>query len=263
MQINGKTVKSEDLPKYQHLADGINKSAENLRLVKYQNMARLKALRDENRNHELAADDEMQVMKLRRMSSLDRNDSVKLKEIKVKYNVTPKMTMKFRKDIVLHKDTNITKAEMRNELYLVKAKTVDEVALKRAIDAKMNLKIQKMEKRSDSLRKVRDTLMIKRRAFNKKNDSLYFRRRDAEQQIVKEEMKGIINDLITANVVKDKNSLSWFGLTETELIVNGVKQPEEIQKKLAEKYIRNPRFGFYYGPVQMYGMGYFYGKNDL
>jgi bla regulator protein blaR1 len=263
MQINGKTVKSEDLPKYQHLADGINRFAENLRFVKYQNMARMKALRDENRNRELATDDEVQTMKLRRISSLDRNDSVKLKNIKVKYEKAPKMTMKFRKELVFSKDTNITKAEMRNQVYVMKANGVDKIEIKRAIDAKMTLKMVKVEKRNDSLRKVRDSVMIKRRAFNKKNDSLYFRRRDADQQIVKEEMKRIINDLITANVVKDKNSLSWFGLTETELIVNGVKQPEEIQKKLAEKYIRNPRFGFYYGPVQMYGMGYFYGKNDL
>jgi len=263
MQINGKTVKNEDLPKYQHLAEGLNRSAENLRLVKYQNMARLKALRDENRNRELAADDEMQLMKLRRMSSLDRNDSVKLKEIKVKYEKAPKMTIKLRKDMVLYKDTNITNAEMRNQVYVTKIKAANDITLKRAIDAKMTLKMVKVEKRNDSLRKVRDSVMIKRRAFNKKNDSLYFRRQEAELQVVKAEMKGIINDLINANVVKDKNSLSWFGLTETELIVNGVKQPEEIQKKLAEKYIRNPRFGFYYGPVQMYGMGYFYGKNDL
>ncbi|WP_259068823.1 M56 family metallopeptidase [Mucilaginibacter sp. X4EP1] len=263
MQINGKTIKSEDLPKYQHLAEGINRSAENLRLVKYQNIARLKALRDENRNREMNADDEVQMMKLRRMSSLDRNDSVKLKDIKVKYEKTPKMTIKLRKDLVLYKDTNITKAEMRNQIYVMKVNGVDKIALKRAIDAKMALKMVKVEKKNDSLRKVRDSVMIKRRAFYKKNDSVYFRRKEAEQQVVKAEMKGIINDLINANVVKDKNSLSWFGLTETELIVNGLKQPEEIQKKLAEKYIRNPRFGFYYGPVQMYGMGYFYGKNDL
>jgi bla regulator protein BlaR1 len=262
MEINGKVVKNEDLGKYQALVAQVNQSADQLKIIKYKNIARLNNLEQQNRNSELALRGEMRLSKLQKMS-IDKNDSIKLKVYKIKAMPTPKLEIKVRKEFALRGDTNPTKKEIQDEIYIERKKAVNEVLIKSEVDAKMNQKIFRIQKRNDSLRKVKDTLIIKKRAFNKRNDSLYFRRQEAEQRVVKEEMKNIITDLINANVVKDKNSLSWFGLTETELIVNGVKQPEEIQKRLAEKYIRNPRFGFYYGPVQMYGMGYFYGKNDL
>ena len=47
---------------------------------------------------------------------------------------------------------------------------------------------------------------------------------------------GISEELIDAGVIKDKSELN-FRLSADELIVNGKKQPEELQKKLSEKYI--------------------------
>jgi bla regulator protein blaR1 len=251
MQINGKTVKTEDLSKYQDLVAQVNQSADELKLIKYKNMARLKALQEQNRNRDLALHDEIRLEKLQKLS-VDKNDTIKLKVFKVAPKPAKEITI--RKAYAFRVDTDHVKKEARDEIYLER---------KMALDVKMSQKTFRVEKKNDSLRKFKDTLFIKKHAFSKKSDSLYFKRQEAEQKVVKDEMKSIITDLINANVVKDRNSLSWFGLTETELIVNGVKQPEEIQRKLAEKYIRNPRFGFYYGPVQMYGMGYFYGKNDL
>ncbi|TWI98841.1 beta-lactamase regulating signal transducer with metallopeptidase domain [Mucilaginibacter frigoritolerans] len=262
MEINGKAIKNEDLAKYQGFVAQVNQSADQLKFIKYKNIVKLSTSEQQNRNNDLALQNEIQLRKLQKIS-IDKNDSVKLRFYKIKVMPTPKLEIKIRKELALRGDTNPTKKEIQDEIYFERKKAVDEVVIKGRVDAKINQKVIRIQKKSDSLRKVRDTLIFKKRAFNKKNDSLYFRRQEAEQRIVKEEMKSIITDLINANVVKDKNSLSWFGLTETELIVNGVKQPEEIQKRLAEKYIRNPRFGFYYGPVQMYGMGYFYGKNDL
>lgn len=47
---------------------------------------------------------------------------------------------------------------------------------------------------------------------------------------------GISADLIEAGVIKDKSELN-FRLSADELIVNGKKQPAELQKKLSEKYL--------------------------
>jgi len=63
----------------------------------------------------------------------------------------------------------------------------------------------------------------------------------------------VTNDLINEHIIKDKSSLLTVKLTYAELIVNGVKQPDEIQKKFAAKYYpgnarlsKDPNYGFYY-----------------
>ena len=49
----------------------------------------------------------------------------------------------------------------------------------------------------------------------------------------------IINDLEKANIITTRNNLS-FRITNKELIVNGVKQPDAVHKKILKKYIRKP-----------------------
>src|SRR6202012_2212485 len=49
----------------------------------------------------------------------------------------------------------------------------------------------------------------------------------------------------------------WFGLSDLEFIVNGQKQPDELQQKYKIKYGISPGNGLYYGPVQMHGTGVF------
>jgi hypothetical protein len=63
----------------------------------------------------------------------------------------------------------------------------------------------------------------------------------------------VTNDLINEHIIKDKSGLSTIKLTYAELIVNGVKQPDEIQKKFAAKYYpgnsklsHNPNYGLWY-----------------
>jgi bla regulator protein BlaR1 len=65
-------------------------------------------------------------------------------------------------------------------------------------------------------------------------------RKEAEKhrQEYEKMQTGMINDLIESGVVKDKSNLS-YKLSQEELIVNGVKQSDELHKKLKNKYIKD------------------------
>lgn len=55
----------------------------------------------------------------------------------------------------------------------------------------------------------------------------------------------VIEDLLKENTIKSKTELS-YKLDANELIVNNKKQPEELHKKLKEKYIKTPKSAVYY-----------------
>ncbi len=67
----------------------------------------------------------------------------------------------------------------------------------------------------------------------------------------------VIADLVTDKVVPNAASVKWFGLSNTEFIVNGQKQPDEMQQRYKVKYGIRQDYGLYYGPVQMHGTGVF------
>lgn len=67
----------------------------------------------------------------------------------------------------------------------------------------------------------------------------------------------VIADLVDDKVVPEPATVKWFGLSSTEFIVNGMKQPYELQQKYMIKYGVHPDYGLYYGPVQMHGKGVF------
>ncbi len=67
----------------------------------------------------------------------------------------------------------------------------------------------------------------------------------------------VIADLVTDKVVPNAASVKWFGLSNTEFIVNGQKQPDEMQQRYKVKYGIHQDYGLYYGPVQMHGTGVF------
>jgi len=67
----------------------------------------------------------------------------------------------------------------------------------------------------------------------------------------------VIADLVTDKVVSDATSVKWFGLSNTEFIVNGQKQSDEMQQRYKAKYGIYEGNGLYYGPVQMHGKGIF------
>lgn len=59
--------------------------------------------------------------------------------------------------------------------------------------------------------------------------------RAKQSEIRARKLDSISTELIDAGVIKDKSELN-FRLSDDELIVNGKKQPEELRKKLSEKY---------------------------
>jgi bla regulator protein BlaR1 len=69
--------------------------------------------------------------------------------------------------------------------------------------------------------------------------------------------QNVIADLVKDKVVPDAASVKWFGLSNTEFIVNGQKQPDEMQQRYKAKYGIYDGYGLYYGPVQMHGKGVF------
>jgi len=76
-------------------------------------------------------------------------------------------------------------------------------------------------------------------------------------------MISILNDLISEGLVSDKKSIVWAVLTDSVLIVNGETQSKTIHQKLKTKYHIVTEEGYYYGPVQITGKGYFFDSKDL
>ena len=72
----------------------------------------------------------------------------------------------------------------------------------------------------------------------------------------------VIADLVHDKAVRDPASVKWFGLSATEFIVNGQKQPDEMQQRYKAKYGIYEGNGLYYGPVQMHGVGVFIDVTD-
>ncbi len=54
-----------------------------------------------------------------------------------------------------------------------------------------------------------------------------------------EQVEGILSVLKEANIIKGKDGTT-FKLTDSELLVNGVKQSTELHKQLQKKYIYKP-----------------------
>ena len=73
---------------------------------------------------------------------------------------------------------------------------------------------------------------------------------------------GIMTDLVQEGIVQNSDGIDWFGLSETELIVNGRKLSPELHEKLRSKYGIRPQYGLYYGPVQMSGTGFFLDRKE-
>jgi transmembrane sensor len=76
-------------------------------------------------------------------------------------------------------------------------------------------------------------------------------------------VREIIADIIRQHLVKEKDSLIWFGLNDHEFNINGQKQMAGIYRQFKEKYIQTPGYGFYYGPTGITGKGFFFTKQEL
>jgi hypothetical protein len=57
-------------------------------------------------------------------------------------------------------------------------------------------------------------------------------------------MKAIIADLVNDKIIPDGNSLHSLTFRDGEMIVNGVKQPDNVYKRYIEKYSRFSKGSF-------------------
>lgn len=78
-----------------------------------------------------------------------------------------------------------------------------------------------------------------------------------------EKVKTVLQALVSEGIVQNTASVDWFGLSTTELIVNGQKQAKALHEKLKEQTQVSDGHGLYYGPVKMIGQGFFLDKQDV
>lgn len=86
---------------------------------------------------------------------------------------------------------------------------------------------------------------------------------EKDRKEAEELMKSLIEEMISDKLIKDKESLNGFRLTEDAFVVNGVKQSQELHTKYLQKFIKRAGYGIYYGSDSRGGgRGYFFGKQN-
>lgn len=78
-----------------------------------------------------------------------------------------------------------------------------------------------------------------------------------------ERVRGLLEALVRLGVVSDRASVKWFALTDRQLIVNAVPQPEALHQELKERFNVLPDYGLFYGPVEIVGKGFFVDEQEL
>lgn len=68
-------------------------------------------------------------------------------------------------------------------------------------------------------------------------------------------MRNIIRELVDEKIIPDAQSLNNMVLTETEFIVNGTKQPQQVLLKFKEKYPSFVHAGLTYGDCDCQSQG--------
>ncbi|MEZ0541366.1 M56 family metallopeptidase [Fibrella arboris] len=63
----------------------------------------------------------------------------------------------------------------------------------------------------------------------------------------RQRVRGVIAALVQQGVVADPSAVDGFGLSDSELIVNGVRQSAELHQKLKAQYGVKPDYGLIYG----------------
>ena len=95
------------------------------------------------------------------------------------------------------------------------------------------------------------------RYFKSKDGLVRKRQDDANYGLQQRRANDVIAALVKEKVVANAGAVKWFGLSDSELIVNGTKQPEALHQKLKAAYGIRENYGLYYGPVEMTGTGVF------
>lgn len=102
--------------------------------------------------------------------------------------------------------------------------------------------------------KFKDSIRIKRR---------YERRDTLSFEVHKQTVANIIADMVSEKIVNDKDGFRWFGLDDSQFIVDGKPVADSLRSKFQAKYIKPDGLGYYYGPVSIRGHGYFFDRKDI
>lgn len=95
------------------------------------------------------------------------------------------------------------------------------------------------------------------KAYNTGNDTLTAQGRN------KQVIRDIIAYLVREHIVKNRQEIDTFLLSDTEFTVNGKKLPEERHNYLKKHYILRPGYVVYYGNSEMTGDGIFQRPDNL
>ena len=80
---------------------------------------------------------------------------------------------------------------------------------------------------------------------------------------VRQTVRSIITDMVTDGIIRDKESLVWFGLDNGQFVVDGKPMADSLRVKYAAKYVKADGNGYYFGSVSVHGRGYFLDKQEI
>jgi hypothetical protein len=80
---------------------------------------------------------------------------------------------------------------------------------------------------------------------------------------VRQKVRSIITDMVTEGIIRDKESLVWFGLDNGQFVVDGKPMADSLRVKYAAKYVKADGNGYYFGSVSVHGRGYFLDKEEV
>jgi hypothetical protein len=167
--------------------------------------------------------------------------------------------LKRKEDVQLRKKDFIVKQkemrEKRKELAVANQKELGQrIELKKEMQVENNLKReqdrklfeQKNELRKAEYKQKKAEIIQNKKLFEQKKAVVMQREKMFKQERMRnDDITRIISDLGNQKLASNADDLS-FSLTNDELIVNGTKQPSEIQQQFKEKYIQNSGDRFNY-----------------
>jgi hypothetical protein len=120
-----------------------------------------------------------------------------------------------------------------------------------------------LRKSADSLRRISSEHLLD--AYDRKQESIRNLHREDDIRIKEsaDKMREIISDLEKEGIKMDLQK-SWFALDKEQFIVDGKKMTPELHQKFLAKFVKSQDgWGYYYGPIQVRGRGFFMDYKDV
>jgi bla regulator protein BlaR1 len=269
LQINGKQIPDEQVATYKAEIDTIIKDIKEAQRIAEIDRKQAEKARGQADLARKQAEKAKAAAEREHLSAIVAKQKAELMQMQAELRTEDKQVRAAMDKLNSMKDANLAykKAELQLELDQLRAQTAklrDEAFLK----AKVQQDKMHAENADHNLVELREHAeQVKRMAEDNRNMALMAKLRAEEArgmaQVAKklaerarvraEEAKiyfekttrGVIDDLIKEGIITDKSDLS-FRLSNDELEVNGVKQPESVHQKLKAKYVNEAGFEIIY-----------------